>query len=234
VKMCGKNIYLFIKFIIYCFLFLSATKTIHDVLNKNEGNLLEEWHTRNKVPEPQPDDFFSNLFKRHGDLKDEGQKELKNDFTDFINEMRFIFNISFLALSIFALYLFTSNIVKIFRKSFFRRNTYVLIPGEFNGQKAHEYLDNFDMFLDEEGIDDNDEKCSALLSRLNSQKRQLLLSADKSIRYDYEKLKQAILKLYKGTTKTKEECQIQFLNTNQGDYNLNYFYAELYRLANKA
>ena len=61
------------------------------------------------------------------------------------------------------------------------------------------------MFLDEEGIDDNDEKCSALLSRLNSQKRQLLLSADKSIRYDYEKSKQAILKLYKGATKSKEE-----------------------------
>ena len=76
-KMGAKNIYLFLKFIIYRFLFISAAKTIHDVLTENEGNLLEEWQNRNRKPEPKPDYFFSNFFKRHDDLKDEGQKELK-------------------------------------------------------------------------------------------------------------------------------------------------------------
>jgi hypothetical protein len=115
------------------------------------------------------------------------------------------------------------------------KTSHVLQPGKFDGsQSTQGWLENFELYLEEDGIQKDREKCVAMLSRLSGEIKTLLKNYNPKVSEDYKILREYFLKIYGGIKKTLTEYQIEFALLQQGEKNLYQYHSELKRLAGKA
>jgi hypothetical protein len=106
---------------------------------------------------------------------------------------------------------------------------------KFDGsQSAQGWLENFELYLEEDGIQKDREKCVAMLSRLSGEIKTLLKNYNPKVSEDYKILSEYFLKIYGGIKKTLTEYQIEFALLQQGEKNLYQYHSELKRLLGKA
>ena len=89
------------------------------------------------------------------------------------------------------------------------------------------FKENFDVFLDEDGIESNIDKCKVLLSRLSPEDKELISNTDSLNKKDYDKLKAILLKIFGGKVKTTTEYATELVACKQGSLNLYVFHATL-------
>ena len=222
---------MFVILSVETFLAVFLLYNYYSVRTMQDGNIYEQWQNRGKQTlRTTQNSFFANIFKKHKPETDQNVHELDDVFTEFIQEMRLYFHIA----TIFMVYLLLKMCTRALNREKIA-NSHVLPPGKFDGnQNAYDWLENFELYLDEDNIIIHSERCAALLSRLDGKIKQMLVNYDKKVKTNYKTLKQAFLKIYGLKKKTPHEYQADFLMTNQNEMNLYYFHAELCRLAKKA
>ena len=211
--------------------------TYNNVKTRKAGNIVEQWQNKN-TPTPQLENtFFDNVFKRHGQLKDQGKRELKDVFVTFMNEMTVYFHTALIIFAVVALvYLLCRMCVKMIDKTFRTKSSHILQPDKFDGnQSVRAWLENFELYLEEDNITEAKQKCAALLSRLSGETRTLVANYGKNTKNDYNKMREALLHIYGDRKRTQTEYLSEFVSRNQfDDENLYIYHAKLTELGNKA
>ena len=108
-------------------------------------------------------------------------------------------------------------------------------PGTFDSKSGNirDYLENFEVFLEEDGIESNIDRCKALLSRLSPEDKKLISNTKSINKKDYDKLKAILLKIFGGKVKTTTEYATELVACKQTGRNLFVFHATLTNLAEK-
>ena len=121
--------------------------------------------------------------------------------------------------------------VSMIDKKFRTKSSHILQPGKFDGKGVKSWLDNFELYLEEDNITEDKQKCAALLSRLSGEARGLVADS----KNNYSGLRETLIHIYGGKQKSKTEYQSEFVNRNQReDENLYAYYATLAELCKKA
>jgi len=209
------------------------------VRNKQDGNIYESWQKRyEKIKsEENKKSFFDFVFKKHGNLHAQDKIEIRDDFVLFMNDLSLFFKTFCLIFTSFlALYLLFRILSKFLLKLFSpKQNHHVLTPGKYSPtQNAGDWLDTFELFLDEGKVTSNAEKCAAFLSRMEGGVSKTLLNYNRNVKTNYNALKDAFIKIYGTKQRTYQEYNFEFLNCNQEGMNLYHYHAELCKLAKKA
>ena len=209
----------------------------YTIMNDKEGNLYQEWKKRYE----KESDYFSRytdfIFKKHGNVKSKEHLGLKDDLVKFLDEMYFYFRIFCLIfvilLALFFLLRILSNLIHKLLKP--RQNLHILPPGKYQTtNSANDWLDSFELYLDEAKIKSDTERCGAFLSRMEGTVKNTLKNYDRNVAKDYSKLREAFVRIYAKKKKTYQEYNADFLSCNQDGMNLFHYHAELCRLARKA
>ena len=209
-----------------------------------EGNILDQWNgkARLKIGDKKVDDgsentLWANMFKKFYKHDGDTPNELKDtEFYNFIEDLRVFFNTFLIVLAFGVMvYIFCSLMGKTLERVTKTKTSHVLQPGKFDGsQSARSWLENFELYLEEDGIQRDRDKCSAMLSRLSGDIKTLLKNYNPKVADDYKILRESFIKIYGGVKKTLTEYQIEFALLQQGDKNLYQYHSELKRLAGKA
>ena len=214
--------------------------TYYKIKNDVPGNIYIKWNDKyNAHGEKSFFDFSrytDNVFKKHVKVENT-DKGIKDDFINFIDELNFYFTAFCLIFAIiiaiyFLLRLLSNFLLKLFHP---KQNYHILSPGKYNDNcNAHDWLDNFELFLEEGKITTHAERCGAFLSRLDGQTKQTLCNYDRHVKTNYNTLKDAFIKIFAKKKKTAQEYHADFLSCCQGDMNLYHYHAELCRLVKRA
>lgn len=227
----------------YFLLFLETVFAIYlldkyyTIKNDKEGNLYQEWKKRYEKESGYFSRYTEFIFKKHGNVNNREHLGLKDDFVKFLDEMFFYFRIFCLIfvilLALFFLLKILSNLIHKLLKP--KQNLHVLPPGKYQTtNSANEWLDSFELYLDEAKIKSDTEKCGAFLSRMEGTVKNTLKNYDRNVAKDYSKLREAFVRIYAKKKKTYQEYNADFLSCNQDGMNLFHYHAELCRLARKA
>jgi hypothetical protein len=227
----------------YFLLFLETVFAIYlldkyyTIKNDKEGNLYQEWKKRYEKESGYFSRYTEFIFKKHGNVNNQEHLGLKDDFVRFLDEMYFYFRIFCLIfvilLALFFLLKILSNFIHKLLKP--KQNLHVLPPGKYlTTNSANDWLDSFELYLDEAKIKSDTERCGAFLSRMEGTVKNTLKNYDRNVGKDYSKLREAFLKIYAKKRKTYLEYNADFLSCNQDGMNLYHYHAELCRLAHRA
>ena len=135
-----------------------------------------------------------------------------------------------------AVYLLFCIIIRLVNKTFRTKLSHVLQPTKFeSGQNVHCWLENFELYLEEDNIVEDVQRCAALLSRLDGVTRNLVSNYSDNTKSDYNKLRNAMIKLFGGRKKTQAQYNIEFATRKQEPTeNIHQYYASLKHLGSKA
>jgi hypothetical protein len=185
---------------------------------ERKGNILDQWNgkAKLKVGDKKVDDgsentFWANMFKKFYNQDGETPNELKEtEFYNFIEDFRVFINTFLIVLALgVMIYIFCLLMGKTLGNMNRTKTSHVLQPGKFDGsQSAQGWLENFELYLEEEGIQKDRKKCVAMLSRLSREIKTLLKNYNPKVSEDYKILSEYFLKIYGGIKKTLTEYQI--------------------------
>ncbi len=213
-----------------------------NVLTDQKGKIYEQWNNKYTINDKTKVDsngngmFFSNIFKKHSHENGQNVHELNDVFSNFMKETGIYFDTFLIIFAVVSMiYLLVRLLTRAIKVVFKQKSSHILPPGKFDGnQNAWDWIENFDLYLEEDNIVTNNDRCAAMLSRIDGGIKKMLLNYDRSVKSNYSNLKNAFLKIYGKKKKTVHEHQADFLMTSQNDMNLYYYHAELCRLAKKA
>ena len=148
---------------------------------ERKGNILDQWNgkAKLKVGDKKVDDgsentFWANMFKKFYRQDGDAPNELKEtEFYNFIED--------------FMVFVNTFLIVLAFGVINKTKTSHVLQPGKFDGsQSAQGWLESFELYLEEDGIQNERERCVAMLSRLSGEIKTLLKNYNPKVSEDYK------------------------------------------------
>ena len=153
--------------VIEAFLAVYLLDNGNKIYHGNENNIVEQWRVKEN-PIKKETSFTGNLFKKIPSFKAERPKDWKEKFTEFIDSttvytQTFLIGLALTTFLYLALRTFLSMLNSTLKSR--SRQSALLMPGMFDGKSARTWLDNFEMYLDEENITKPSERCAALLSR---------------------------------------------------------------------
>jgi len=207
----------------------------------SDDNIFRQWSERYSEKENDgPYSFFAfknSFWKKYYDFPKENPKTLKDQFSKFIDDFQVYYQ-TFCIIFCFILFVFLllKSFTTLINKSLKIRPSHILQPGTFDSKTGNirDWLENFDVFLEEDGIESSVEKCKALLSRLSPEDKKLISNTESINKKDYDKLKAILLKIFGGKVKTTTEYATELVACKQAGRNLFVFHATLTNLARKA
>ena len=116
------------------------------------------------------------------------------------------------------------------------RSSHVVPPEHFKKDKnIHAWLDKFELYLTEDNISNNKQRCAALISRLDEECVDTVKHHGARTYDDYGMLKKTLLKLFAISAKTQTERQFEFSKRSQRpNENIHQYYAALQKLSYSA
>jgi superfamily II DNA or RNA helicase len=113
---------------------------------------------------------------------------------------------------------------------------FILAPNKFDShtQNGNDWLETFELYLDEGQVKTHSDRCGALLSRLEADDKKTLIEYDRHVKTNYKTLRNAFVKIFCKVKRTSQEYNADFLSLVQGDMNLYLYHARLSQLAKKA
>jgi hypothetical protein len=232
---------LFSSLIIEALIGVYLINHLNKIKMNSDDNIYRQWSERyNEKENDGPYSFFaykSSFWKKYYNFPKGNTKTLTDQFSKFIDDIQ-VYLQTFCI--IFCVILFLFLLLKIFttliNKSLKIRPSHILQPGTFDSKSGNirDWLENFDVFLEEDGIESNNEKCKALLSRLSPEDKKLISNTSSLNKKDYDKLKAILLKIFGGKVKTTTEYATELVACRQAGRNLYVFHATLVNLARKA
>lgn len=213
---------------------------LHKIKMNSDDNIYKQWSERYKPKENDgPYSFFSysNLWKKYHGFPKGNRATLTDEFTKLIDEFQVYYQtFCIIFCVILFLFLLLRTFTTLINRAIKIRPSHIMQPGIFDKKASNirDWLEIFEVFLDEDGIENNIDKCKALLSRLSPEDKKLIQNTDFSAKKDYTKLKTALLKIFGGKEKTTTEYSTELVACKQAGRSLYVYHATLVNLAKKA